>query len=348
MKTLMKGNEAIAEAAILCGCHHFFGYPITPATEILECFARYLPKVGGVFLQAESEIAAINMVYGAAATGVRLMTASSGLGLRLKQEGISYLAGAELPCVIVNVMRGGPGLGSIQPAQSDYFQATKGGGHGDYHSIVLAPYSVNEAASMTMDAFYLSDKYRIPVIILIDGFLGQMMEPVTLNPEAKHYREPKPWSISGKGTYNKKIIKSYNLIAEEMEIHNHKLQLKYNHIKNFETSWDWYGEDDADIILVAYGISSRISKSAIDMAVKDGVKVSMFRPKTLGPFPSQMLYNSTLDAKKILVVEMSEGQMIEDVQLSVKDKDCIHFYGRSGGMIPKPEDIFAKIMELSK
>ena len=286
-KVLMKGNEAIGEAAILVGCHHYFGYPITPQSELIEYMAKHLPRVNGTFLQAESEVAAINMVYGAAGAGARVMTSTSSPGMSLKQEGISYIAAGELPCVIVNIMRGGPGLGGIQPAQGDYFQATKGGGHGDYHCIVLAPNSVQEMFDLTVLAFDLGDKHRSPVIILGDGALGQMMEPLSLDMDRK-VQIDKPWATTGMGERTKpNRVSTLHLKPEELEAHNNKLQQKYNLIKDQEVRWQEEGTEDAELLLVAYGITSRIAYSAMEMARAEGLKVGVFRPITLWPFPEK-------------------------------------------------------------
>lgn len=346
-KILMKGNEAIGEAAIVAGCRHYFGYPITPQSELIEYMAKRLPKVGGTFLQAESEVAAINMVYGAAGAGARVMTSSSSPGISLKQEGISYIAGAELPCVIVNIQRGGPGLGGIQPGQSDYFQATKGGGHGDYHTIVLAPNSVQEMADLTIEGFDLADKYRNPVLFLGDGALGQMMEPVTF--KAKNIESySKPWATAGMGertTVNR--INSLYLKPEELEKHNNKLQQKYQLISEQETRWEETLTDDAELILVAYGITSRIAYSAMEMARAAGRKVGLFRPITLWPFPRKQL--AAAIGKKsatALTVELSTGQMVEDVMLAANGAAPVHFYGRSGGMIMSPAQIYGEIEKI--
>lgn len=345
-KIIMKGNEAIGEAAIVAGCRHYFGYPITPQTELTEYMAKKLPLVNGVFLQAESEVAAINMVYGAAGTGVRVMTSSSSPGISLKQEGISYIAGAELPCVIVNMMRGGPGLGSIQPSQSDYFQTTKGGGHGDYRNIVLAPNSVQELVDFTILAFDLADQYRNQVFVLGDGALGQMMEPLEFKPI---YTKPvdKPWAARGLGTRKTpNIINSLYLKPEQLEAHNIKLQKKYQIITENETRWEEYNTQDAELVIVAYGITSRIASSAMQMARADGLKVGMLRPQTLWPFPSEPLNKLADNASAFLTVELSAGQMVEDVKLSVNGKKPVYFYGRTGGMIPNPKEIYQEIKKI--
>jgi 2-oxoglutarate ferredoxin oxidoreductase subunit alpha len=343
-RTLMKGNEAIGEAAITAGCRFYFGYPITPQSELTEYMAKRMPKENGVFLQAESEVAAINMVYGAAGVGARVMTSSSSPGMSLKQEGISYLAGAQLPCVIVNIQRGGPGLGSIQPGQADYFQATKGGGHGDYRLIVLAPNSVQELADDTIRAFDLADKYRVPVLILGDGALGQMMEPVEFNPSLAKSVE-KPWAANGMhGRTKPNVINSLFLKADELEAHNVELQKIYAVISENEVKWEELNTDDAELVLVAYGITSRICQTAMTMARAKGMKVGLLRPITLWPFPSAPLGRIAETAARFLTVEMSAGQMVEDVRLAVNGAKPVEFYGRTGGMIPSPQEIFEVIV----
>lgn len=345
-KILMKGNEAIGEAAIVAGCRHYFGYPITPQTELTEYMSKRLPQVKGVFLQAESEIAAINMVYGAAGAGARTMTSSSSPGISLKQEGISYIAGAELPCVIVNMQRGGPGLGSIQPAQSDYFQATKGGGHGDYHCIVLAPNSVQEMVDITMESFDLADRYRNPVLILGDGALGQMMEPVEFRASSTTQIK-KPWAATGMGGRTQpNIINSLHLKADEEEQHNHKLQARYATIKACETRCEELYTDDAELTVVAYGITSRIARTAIEKARSEGMKVGLFRPISLWPFPQDQLFAAASQTKAFLTVEMSAGQMIEDVQLAIRCSKPVYFYGRYGGVIPTPKEVYQEIVKI--
>lgn len=344
-KTLIKGNEAIAEAAMQAGCKYYFGYPITPQTELPEYMAKMMPKAGGVFLQAESEVSAINMVYGAAAAGARTMTSSSSPGFSLKQEGISYLAAAELPCVLVNVQRGGPGLGGIQPAQSDYFQATKGGGHGDYRNIVLAPNSVQELFDFTVEAFDLADKYRNPVVILADGALGQMMEPVLMDvKECKHY--DKPWAVTGKkGRKKPNAVYTLFLEPEDLEDVNRRLQAKYKLIQGQESRLEEINTEDADLILVAYGITARIAQSAMERARAEGLKVGMMRPMTLWPFPAQAFAKAAEKAKAFLVVELSAGQMVEDVELATRCAKPVHFYGRMGGMMPSPNEIYDEIFK---
>lgn len=345
-KILMKGNEAIGEAAIVAGCRHYFGYPITPQSELIEYMARRLPQVNGVFLQAESEISAINMVYGAAGAGARVMTSSSSPGISLKQEGISYLAGAELPCVIVNVVRGGPGLGSIQPGQCDYFQATKGGGHGDYHNIVLVPNSVQEMVDYTVLAFDLADMYRNPVMILGDGALGQMMEPASF-PAAGGKKVEKPWASTGlRGRSEPNIINSLHIQAPDLERHNIHLQKKYALIQEKEARWEMLNTEDAELVLVAYGITARIAQSAMDKARAKGMKVGLFRPITVWPFPTAALAPLAKKASAFLSVELSAGQMVEDVRLAVNGAKPVYHYGRTGGMICSPQEVFDKITKI--
>ena len=346
-KILMKGNEAIGEAAVVAGCRHYFGYPITPQSELIEYMAKRLPQVDGVFLQAESEVAAINMVYGAASAGCRVMTSSSSPGISLKQEGISYIAGSQLPCVIVNVQRGGPGLGSIQPGQADYFQATKGGGHGDYRNIVLAPNSVQEMADITIEAFDLADKWRNAVMILGDGALGQMMEPVEFK-ESSSKSVEKPWAATGRrGRVKPNIVNSLYLQPDLMEKHNHVLQDKYAKIQAAETRWEALNTEDAEVIVVAYGITSRIAMTAINKARANGVKVGLFRPISLWPFPSEPLAELAKTAKAFVVFEMSAGQMVEDVRLAVNGAKPVSFHGRTGGMLPTPKELYEKIISVA-
>src|SRR5437868_758041 len=343
MRQLCKGNVAIVKAAILAGCRSFYGYPITPASEIAEAAALYIPQVGGTFLQAESEVAAINMVYGAAAAGARVMTASSGPGLSLMQEGISYIAGAELPCVIVDVVRGGPGLGNIAPEQSDYFAMVKGGGHGNYHNLVLAPASVQEMADLTTLAFELADKYRNPAIVLADGFIGQMMEPLELE-----YRESappeKPWAVKGTPETQKNLISSIYLEPDDLEEHQRRLEAKYIRAQNEEARSEQYQTGDADILLVGYGITSRILRSAVEAARSQGQRVGLFRPITLWPFPSEALVKAAANVRQVLVVELSNGQMVEDVRLALNGKVPVDFYGRTGGNVPSVEEIHADVL----
>ncbi|GAB6085383.1 3-methyl-2-oxobutanoate dehydrogenase subunit VorB [Alkaliphilus crotonatoxidans] len=346
-KVLMKGNEAIGAAAIKAGCKYFFGYPITPQNELPEFMARELPKIDGVFVQAESEVAAINMIYGAAGTGARVMTSSSSPGMALKQEGISYIAGAELPCVIVNISRGGPGLGGIQPSQADYFQSTRGGGNGDYRHLVYAPATLQEAVDLTMEAFNVADYYRNPVIVLGDGMIGQMMEPVEFNEPTKRELPPKDWATTGtEGKRNPNIINSLALDPAELEKHNWKLEAKYKEMEEKEVRYEMYKMDEAEMVLVAYGTTSRIVKNAIDALEKDGIKVGLIRPITLWPFPNKAFEQIPATAKAVMSVEMSTGQMIDDVKIAVNGKLPVHFYGRTGGMIPTPEAIIDKVKEI--
>ena len=342
MRQLCKGNVAVIKGAVLAGCRAYYGYPITPASEVAEAAALYFPEVGGTFVQAESETASINMVYGAASAGQRVMTASSGPGLSLMQEGISYLAGAELPCVIVDVMRGGPGLGNIAPEQSDYFAMVKGGGHGNYRNIVLAPASVQEMADLTILAFELADDYRNPAVVLTDGFVGQMMEPLDLA-----YREivppSKPWAVQGTAGTRKNMVTSIVLEPDELEEHQRKMEAKYIRAQENETRCEQYLTDDAELLVVGYGIVSRVLRSAVDEARKHGIKVGLFRPITLWPFPTKELAKASLHVEKLLVVELSNGQMLEDVRLAVEGRRPAEFYGRVGGNVPSVEELLAKI-----
>ena len=346
-KVLMKGNEAIAEAAIMAGCKHYFGYPITPQTEVAAYMAKRMPKIGGVFLQAESEISAINMVYGVAGTGMRVMTSSSSPGVSLKQEGISYIAGADLPALIVNVQRGGPGLGGIQPSQSDYFQATKGGGHGDYHLIVLAPASVQEMADMTVLAFDLAEKYRVPSMLLADGTMGQMMEPVEL-PEVDYKPAEKDWTVTGTQMKRKhNIINSLYLQPEELEKTNLERFERYKTIEENEARYESFMMEDAEYCVVAFGIASRVSKNAVKAAREMGIKVGMIRPITLWPFPKKPLAEAADKVKGFLSVELSMGQMIEDVKLATECKKPVELCNRVGGMIPTPEQVLEAIKKMA-
>lgn len=339
----MKGNEALAEAAIRAGCRCFFGYPITPQTEIAAYFAKYMPKNGGTFLQAESEIAAINMVLGAAAAGVRAMTSSSSPGISLKSEGISYIAGSDLPCVIINIQRGGPGLGGIQPSQSDYRQATKAAGHGDFHMIVYAPASVQEMVDKVTEAFDMADKFRMPVMLLADGLLGQMMEPVTF-PEPKTDFEPKPWAANGHGFKRKhNIINSLYLVPEELE---KSIRERFKRYEQLPTEAESYFCGDAEIVITAYGACARIAKTAVNRLRGEGVKVGLFRPITLYPFPEEEISAACENAKAVLDVEMSMGQMIDDVKLALKCSKPVHFFGRTGGVVPTPDEIINEIKAL--
>lgn len=345
-KVLMCGNEALAEAAIIAGCRFYAGYPITPQNEIPAYMSKRMPEAGGVFIQSESELAAINMVFGSSLTGARAMTSSSSPGISLKQEGISYLAACELPAVIVNIMRGGPGLGNIAPSQSDYFQAVKGGGHGDYHQIVIAPASVQEIADLTMLSFDLADKYRMPVMILGDGILGQMMEPMEFKAESKPGIK-KDWILDGCKGRKPRIIKSLILIESELEKFNLKLQKRYKEIKDKEQRCEVFYGDDSEIMLVAYGTPSRICRSVVEKLRKKGKKVGMIRPITLWPFPEYVFKKLTKKVKSFLVVEMSCGQMIEDVKLAIDCARPVHFYGRTGGEIPAEDEIIKEIEDIN-
>ncbi|NLW21743.1 MAG: 3-methyl-2-oxobutanoate dehydrogenase subunit VorB [Tissierellia bacterium] len=346
-KVLMKGNEAIGAAAIKAGCKYFFGYPITPQSELPEYMARELPKVGGVFLQAESEIAAINMVYGAAGAGARVMTSSSSPGISLKQEGISYLAGAELPCLIVNIMRGGPGLGGIQPSQTDYFQATRGGGNGDYRLVVLAPANIQELADLVIEGFDIADQYRNPVMILGDGMIGQMMEPVEFKVPKKRELPEKDWATTGTlGKRKPNIINSLYLAAEELEEHNKKLQAKYDEIRRKEVKVESYNIEDADVVIAAYGTTSRIVRTAIAKLEREGYKVGLIRPITLWPYPYDEFNKINDNCKGVLTVEMNAGQMVDDVKIAVEGRFPVYFYGRTGGMVPTPDEIVGKVKEI--
>ncbi len=343
---LMKGNEALAEAAIQAGCDAYFGYPITPQSEVLEYLTREMPKRGRLVMQAESEVASINMVYGAAGAGFRAMTSSSSPGISLMAEGISYLAGAELPCLLVNVNRAGPGLGSIQPGQGDYFQSTKGGGHGDYRMIVLAPSSVQEMADFVFLGFDLADKYRNPVLILSDGAIGQMMEKVKWE-EHTIKKTPKLWATTGKTADRKRnSITSLFMKPEDMEAHNLKLVAKYNEMRKNEVRFEEIQTTDADFIFVAYGLSARICMKAMDIARSRGIKVGLFRPITLFPFPEKRLEELASGVKLMLTVELNSGQMVEDVRLAVNGKVPVKFYGRMGGVMPTPEEVVKKMETL--
>ena len=345
-KVLMKGNEAIAEAAIKAGCRHYFGYPITPQTEIAAYMAKRMPKIDGTFLQAESEIAAINMVYGVSATGKRVMTSSSSPGIALKSEGLSYLAGADLPALVVNVQRGGPGLGGIQPSQSDDFQATKAGGHGDFRMIVLAPSSVQEMADLTIKGFDLADKYRMTAMILADGTMGQMMEPVEIRDDAEITSYDKPWAVTGtdcKRPHN--IVNSLFLKPDQLEKTNFERYERYKAIEENEAMYEEFMMDDAEICVVAFGIAARVSQNAIVEARKQGIKVGMIRPITLWPFPKKPLLAAADRVNKFISVELSMGQMVEDIELAIRCKKPVELCNRVGGMIPSPEEVLAKIIE---
>ncbi len=347
-RILMKGNEAIAEAAIRAGCRHYFGYPITPQTEIAAYMAKKMPKIGGVFLQAESEVASINMVYGAAAAGMRVMTSSSSPGISLKAEGLSYIAGSDVPALVVNVQRGGPGLGGIQPSQSDYFQATKGGGHGDYRMIVLAPASVQEMASLTIKGFDLADKYLMTSMILADGTIGQMMEPITFE-DAEPTVYEKPWALTGtecKRPHN--VVNSLYLQPAELERKNFERFEKYKVIEQTEAMWEEYMMEDAEYCVVAFGIASRVAKNAVVAARREGVKVGLIRPITLWPFPTEPLAAAADRVKAFVSVELSMGQMIEDVKLATACKKPVYLCNRAGGMIPSPDEVLAAIKNAAK
>lgn len=343
----LKGNEAVVKGAILAGCKAYYGYPITPASEIAHAAALYMPLAGGTFIQAESEIAAINMVYGAASAGLRVMTASSGPGISLKQEGISYCAGSELPCVIVDIMRGGPGLGNIAPEQGDYNQIVKGGGHGNYKNIVLAPNSVQEMCDFGILAFDLADKYRNPAFILADGFIGQMMEPVEF-PEPVEKIPDKPWAVKGNRETMDNLITSIELDPDNLEKHVSKLQKKYQIIEEQEPRAEEYKTEDANIILVAFGIVSRIVQSVIDELRLEGIKAGMLRPITLFPFPKQKISDFAGSADFFLTVEMNNGQMVDDVKLAINGKKPVYFYGRLGGNVPSTKEIHNEVMKIMR
>ncbi len=347
-KQFMKGNDAIIVGALAAGCRAYYGYPITPASEIAHAAALHFPALGGVFIQAESEVAAINMVYGTAGMGIRTMTASSSPGFSLKQEGLSYCAGAELPCVVVNIVRGGPGLGNIAPEQADYFQITKGGGHGNYRLIALAPNGAQEMCDLTMKAFDLADKYRNPACIMADGITGQMMEVVDIPEGVTDLPDHSDWAVTGKPETSGNLISSIVLEAEDLEAHNLKLDAKYKEIMANEVIYEEYKTEDADLVVVAYGVVSRIVYSTVDMARKQGLKVGLLRPITLWPFPTEAIAKLADTASRFLAVELSTGQMVEDVQLAVNGKVPVHFYGRCGGVVPGSDELldeFSKIME---
>lgn len=347
-KVLMKGNEALAEAAIRSGCKHFFGYPITPQTELAAYMAKRLPKIGGTYLQAESEIAAINMVQGAGAAGIRAMTSSSSPGVSLKAEGISYMAGADVPALIINVQRGGPGLGGIQPSQADYWQATRAMGHGDFHIMVFAPSTVQEMVDLVSIAFDRSDKYRVPAMILADGMLGQMMEPVTFENVVTPQLGDKPWALTGhKNERKHNIVNSLYLQANELEDKIRERFERYETIKKEEPRYKLFMEEDAEIMVVAYGATARVVQAAVKEARSEGIKVGCFRPITLWPFPQAKLKELAETTKAFLTVEMSMGQMIDDVKLAIDCSRPVEFFGRTGGVIPEPAEILAKIREMA-
>ncbi len=346
-RNLMKGNEALAEAAIRAGCKCFFGYPITPQTELAAYMAKRMHKAGGVFLQAESEIAAINMVLGAASTGVRAMTSSSSPGISLKSEGISYLAGSDVPAVIINVQRGGPGLGGIQPSQADYWQATKALGHGDFHLLVFAPASVQEMVDMVVKAFDTADKYRMPAMILADGLLGQMMEPVSFPEITPNAHDKSGWAADGhKGKRAHHIINSLYLQPDELQTSVLNRFERYEIVKAEETDAELYLTEDCDILLCAFGATARVVKSAVNEARAQGIKAGLFRPKTLWPFPVKEINEAAKSAKKLLSVEMSMGQMIDDIKLAINCSKPVEFFGRTGGVIPTPAEVLAEIKKV--
>ena len=347
-KVLMKGNEAIAEAAIAAGCRHFFGYPITPQTEVAAYMSKRMPKVNGVYLQAESEVASINMVLGAAAAGVRVMTSTSSPGVSLMAVGISYIAGSDVPALIINVQRGGPGLGGIQPSQADYYQATKSTAHGDFHMIVFAPSTVQETVDLVAKAFDLGDKYRMPVMILSDGMLGQMMEPVELPEPREVDNDSKEWAACGHKNQRKhNVVNSLYIDPATLEDLVKKRFERYAQVQADEQMVEEYLVDDADIVIVAYGASARVSRSAVDMARKNGIKAGLIRPITLWPFPVDAIAKAAEHVPKFLTVEMSMGQMVDDVRLAVKCARPVEFYGRTGGMIPTPMEVYNKLVEMN-
>lgn len=347
-RVLMKGNEAIAEAAIRAGCRHYFGYPITPQTEVAAYMAKRMPKIGGVFLQAESEVASINMVYGAAAAGMRVMTSSSSPGISLMGEGLSYIAGSDVPAFVVNVQRGGPGLGGIQPSQSDYFQATRGGGHGDYHMIVLAPASVQEMASLTVKGFNLADKYNMIAMILADGTIGQMMEPISFEDvEVEHY--DKPWALTGTECKRKhNIVNSLYLQPDVLEKKNFERYEKYKAVEENEALCESYMMDDAELCVVAFGIASRVAKNAVVAARAEGIKAGLIRPITLWPFPKKAISQAADQVKCFVSVELSMGQMVEDIQLASGCRRPVSLCNRVGGMIPSPDQVLESIRKAAK
>ena len=346
-RILMCGNEALSEAAIIAGLDAYFGYPITPQNEITAYMSRRMPEQGRVFVQTESELAAINMVFGASATGKRAMTSSSSPGISLMQEGLSYLAGAELPAVVVNVMRGGPGLGNISPSQGDYFQATRGGGHGDYRTIALGPSNVQELVDCMALAFDLADQYRMTVVILGDGILGQMMEPIVLDKKPQRKLPPKDWALTGAKERKQNIIRSLWLDKGALEKHNYKLQAKYEQVQKNEVLCEQYEVDDAEIVVVAYGVAARMVRAAVNKARDEGIKAGWIRPITLWPFPTEQISKAADELRIFLTVEMSNGQMVEDVKLAVAGKAPVLFYGRPGGGVPSVEEILEKIKELT-
>ena len=346
-RVLMKGNEALAEAAIKSGCRHFFGYPITPQTEVAAYMAKRMPKIGGTYLQAESEVAAINMVLGAASAGVRVMTSSSSPGISLKTEGISYIAGSDLPCLIINVQRGGPGLGGIQPSQADYWQATRATGHGDFHILVFAPATIQEMVDLVYTAYDKAYEYRMPAMILADGMLGQMMEPVEFPEKEANHQIEKPWATTGhqnKRPHN--IVNSLYLDPNELEQKVVERFKRYEIIKEKEPMAEEYLVDDADIVLVSFGATARIVKSAVNSARSMGIKAGMIRPITLWPFPEKVMQKVAKTASCFLSVEMSMGQMVDDVRLAVNGEKPVYFFGRTGGIIPSPAEVLGEIQRI--
>jgi 2-oxoisovalerate ferredoxin oxidoreductase alpha subunit len=346
-KQLMKGNEAIVKSAILAGCRAFYGYPITPASEIAEAAAEYMPRSGGVFVQAESEVAAANMLYGGAAAGIRCMTASSGPGISLMQEGISYMAGAELPCVIADITRGGPGLGNIGAEQGDYHQVVKGGGHGNYRTLVLAPNSVQEMADLTALAFDLADRYRNPVFVLADGFIGQMMEPVEFPQHAVLPQAP-PWAVTGTVATRGNVVNSLQLNFDAMEAFQHHLEAKYKQAEREEVRAEEVQTEDADIVLIGYGIIGRILKAVTAEARAEGLKVGVLRPITLYPFPTRHIERLARRARCFAVVEMSNGRMLEDVRLAVNGARPVKFLSRVGGNVPSHDEVIRFVRALAE
>jgi 2-oxoisovalerate ferredoxin oxidoreductase alpha subunit len=346
-KMLLKGNEAVVKGALLAGCRAYYGYPITPASEIAEAASLFFPRCGGTFLQAESEVAAINMVYGSASAGIRAMTASSSPGISLKMEGVSYLAGAELPCVVVDIVRGGPGLGNIAPEQGDYNQVVKGGGHGNYKVVVLAPNSVQEMCDLTTLAFDLADKYRTPAFVMADGFIGQMMEPCEF-PDARTEFPAKPWSVAPHADFKDNLVSSIYLDPDELEEHVAKLERKYVEIRAKEVRWEGYRLEDAEHVVIGYGIVSRVLRSAVDIARNQGVKVGLLRPITLFPFPTAEIVGLAGRVKDFLAVELSTGQMVDDVRLAVEGKCPVRLYYRTGGNVPTTEELVTQVLKLEE
>jgi 2-oxoglutarate ferredoxin oxidoreductase subunit alpha len=345
--TLIKGNEAITEAAIAAGCRFYAGYPITPQNEITSSMARRMPEAGGTFIQAESELASINLCFGASVAGARAMTSTSSPGFSLMQEAVSYLAACEIPCVLVNVMRGGPGLGNIQPSQADYFQAVKGGGHGDYRNLVLAPATVEEAYTFTQLAFELADKYRNPVLLLADGLLGQLMEPIDLHRKPLPPPAQRSWALDGARGRKSRLIRSLLMVDGELEKHNYHLAEKYKTMAK-EVRWEMDTQGDAELLIVAYGTSARVAKAAVREARGRGEKVDLLRPQSLWPFPSQAIREAAQRAGRVLVVEMCMGQMVEDVRLAVGDSIPVEFFGRPGGAVPTPAEVLAAMERVHK